>query len=1171
MPNWTEEQLLAIDTRDKTLLVSAAAGSGKTATLTERIIRSLTDEKNPITIDSLLVVTFTKAAATELRQKISAALTAAVRENPDNQHLKRQLYMLPSAKICTIDSYCGEILRQNCERVGIAPGYRIADGVECELLASSILTGLINEIYLGHIPEVATEEELFSLSECLTGAKNTESINDCLHSLYKKLESATEGVDTLCEALSLYDTAPDRSPHITYIKDRLHECAGHYIDVLKRLYTELISGDEYEMGVGGTCASDMAILESFVCKNSYTELRELIFNHKFSTIFQKRGAEKTPLILEFVAIRDAMKKKLVSYKDYFIYTEEEIAALLPMLREKVETLYKILKKFDESFTAEKHRLGALSFADIERLAYECLWQNGAPSDIALSIRDSLSAVYIDEYQDVNDIQNKIFEAISREDNRFMVGDVKQSIYRFRNANPDIFTATKKSLPSIDSATVGASLFMSKNFRSDKAVIDFVNEVFDRVFGLSGESIDYRPGDRLSFGKGGEPEYRKPEVCVVGKGKAEDGQISEPRVVALKIKSLLDSGRLNSGEAIEPKHIAIILRSTKNKATLYAEELAKLGIPSRISDDKDFFFSSEVLLAMCLLNSIDNPRRDVYLAGLMTSPLYAFTQEELYRIRKSAPSDSLYSSLSIYTERAGDEKCRAFLSALSRYRSISEGISIDRLLYRLYRETGILALAKKSGGGDNLQLLYDYARRFAEGEFKGLYSFISFINSIEDKETSFDDKRDSADAHSVEIITAHSSKGLEYPVVFFANASGKFKNLESNARLAFSRKLGVGMKLRAEGAPALVNNPLYDIICHHSEREDYEEELRILYVVLTRARERLFITGTSPKDDRDKYIEEMHLSHEYLSSYSVREQQSFMDIILSSSGVTPMGEDEFLAGIDRNMVCDSTEVTQNEDDHIVEDDSLYKELCERFSFKYPFIHETTLPEKLSVSKASPTVLDGTEGDYPLIGVKRDEGEFREHLPAFIEGREADESAKRGIATHYFLQFCDLERFREIGAEAELTQLLEGGFISARDAKRVRIPEIKKFGESQLFQDMLGAKNLYRELRFNIHIPCKYFTEDELKLSGLSDRTILVQGVIDCVIEYPDGSFGVFDYKTDRLTREERENRPLAEARMAKSHRRQLEYYALAVEEIFGKRPTRVEVYSLHFGDNLSVGL
>lgn len=1177
MPNWTTEQQAAIDERSKTLLVSAAAGSGKTATLTERIIRSLTDTENPVCIDTLLVVTFTKAAAGELRRKISKELSRAVRENPDSAHLKRQLYMLPSARICTIDAYCGEILRQNCERVGIAPGYRIAEGIECELLANSILSALIDEIYSGALPEVATADELFSLSESLTDAKNTESINDVLKSLYRSLESMTEGVGAFSEIVSLYDTSrissPDASPHFSYVKDRLRECAQHYLAALRVYYETLSSGDDYERGVSGTCASDIAILESIVCKNSYSELRELLLNLKFSNLYSKRGAGKTPEILDYCAVRDGMKEDILDYKRFFLYAEEEILCLLDSLHEKAEILYRILKKFDDAFTAEKYRMGALSFADVERLAYECLWQNGEPTDVALSIRASLSAVYIDEYQDVNDIQNKIFEAISREDNRFMVGDVKQSIYRFRNANPDIFTSTKRSLPDLPDATVGASLFMSKNFRSDKAIIDFVNEVFDRVFGLCGESIDYREGDRLSFGKGeSAPEYRAPEVCVVTKSKPDDeGYISEPRAVALKIKSLIDSGRLNSGEPIKPQDVAIILRSTKTRGALYAEELSRLGIPARLSGDGAFFFSSEVLLAMCLLNSIDNPRRDVYLAGLMTSPLYAFSQEELYRIREAFPKGSLYESLTLFAESSGDTKCTAFLEKLAHYRRISEGIPIDRLLYRLYRETGLFALAKKSGGGDNLRLLYDYARRFSEGEFKGLYSFISFINSIEDKETSFDDKRDAEDADSVEIITAHSSKGLEYPVVFFANASGKFKNHERGSRLAFSRKYGVGMKLRREGSLALVNNPIYDMICHHSEREDYEEELRILYVVLTRARERLFVTGTSPKEDRYKYEYEAQLSHEHLSGYSVRRQGSFMDIILSASGVSPTSEDEFLSGIDRAAQGEYTEPREDSAEPDAEDLALYAELSERFAFRYPYIHETTLPEKLSVSRASPTVLDGTEGDLPSLGANPEEGERREHLPAFIAGREADESAKRGIATHYFLQFCDLVRLREIGAERELSELLRLGFISKRDAERVRLAEIKKFAESRLFADMLEAKNLYRELRFNIHIPAKYFTEDELKLDGLSDETILVQGVIDCVIEYPDGSFGVFDYKTDRLTREERESRPLAEARMAKSHRRQLEYYALAVEEIFGKKPTRVEVYSLHFGDTLSVGI
>jgi ATP-dependent helicase/nuclease subunit A len=369
---------------------------------------------------------------------------------------------------------------------------------------------------------------------------------------------------------------------------------------------------------------------------------------------------------------------------------------------------------------------------------------------------------------------------------------------------------------------------------------------------------------------------------------------------------------------------------------------------------------------------------------------------------------------------------------------------------------------------------------------------------------------------------------------------------------------------------MVENPVFDAVCDYTEREDFEEELRILYVVLTRARERLFVVGTCPKDDREEYCGEMRLYHEHLSGYSVRCRQSFLDIILSATGFVPIDEGELLSGVCKDCEVKAPSGVQAEP--IPYDAQLYRKIKERFEFEYPYPYDTTLPEKLSVSRASPTVLDGTEGER-LISAHTDEGEGeeKEHLPAFIEGSAADESAKRGIATHYFLQFCELERFKKIGAKEELAELLRLGFISKRDAERVRLSEIKRFAESRLFADMLSAKSLYRELRFNIHVPCKYFTEDELRLQGVGDETVLVQGVIDCVVEMPDGTLCVYDYKTDRLSAEELDCRERAERKMEKRHRRQLEYYALAVEEIFGKKPSRVEVYSLHFGDTLSVGI
>ena len=1176
---WTDEQKLAIDTRDRSLLVSAAAGSGKTATLTERIIRSLTDEENPVDIDSLLVVTFTKAAASELSAKLTKALTDAVMKNPENKRLQRQLFMLPAAKIRTIDSFCGEILRSSADRVGVPPNYRIADVAETELLASTIADGLIESVFRGELPEIATPEELDRLSDCLTDSGRSDELSEAFRYLRSCCDTAVDGVGSLEKLVGLYDpekyTSFEKTPFGEYIIKRVHEAAKHYFDSLERIEESLLVGDKKELPYADSAALDMNILRSLIRAETYTDMRAVISTFELERLPTVRG-EKSTAANDYRLMRPLIKKDITSFSTYFLYTDEEIGELFSELYKTLTPLVRFIRRFDNAFLEEKRRRGALSYADVEHYAYKCLVKDGEPTDIALNLRRAFSAIYIDEYQDVNAIQNAIFDAIAREDNRFMVGDIKQSIYGFREARPDIFSKMKESFPSISESKPGgaAAIFMSQNFRCDKGIVDFVNSVFDGAFHFLGESIGYTEGDRLGYAKihkpFPEPPYREPEIYMLGKKppkhtdpeeEIEEEDLDAPATVAEEIKKLLNSGTLNSGEPIKPSDIAIIMRSAKGRDVLYAEALASRGIPVKISGAKEFFLSSEVLLALSLLNSIDNPRRDIYLAAAMCSPLFGFTPDDLYRIKRGRDKDEiLYTSLLSYSqEHPEDERVESFLSKLAYYREISEGIGADALIYKLYRETGLLSLASRSGGRDNLLLLYDYARGYEAGGYRGLYSFISFINSVIDKKTSFDQRRDTDSEDAVSIVTAHYSKGLEYPVVFFVDAGARYSNSDTRKRLAYSEGFGIALWLRTPSGLAIVNNPVHSVINHYVFRKEYEEELRILYVALTRAREQLFVVGTAPTIKRDEYLERIELLRRYPSEYCARTLLSNLEVILVFSGKKALLP---------NTVTDTAEekTDKEEQKEISATEGFYESLLSRFSFEYPDPTETDMPEKLSVSRATPTVLDGTEGVYISF---EEESEGRAKLPSFLSGKSGEESAKRGIATHLVLQFCDLSLLEKEGAEAELTRLLRGGFISSEDAGRVRLPEISLFAKSELFHDMCTAKRLWRELRFNAELPASLFTEEEEKKALVAEKKVLLQGVIDCIIEYPDGSIGVFDYKTDRLTKEELSDRALAEEKLRASHTRQLSLYALAVEKMLGKKPSRVAVYSLPLGDTVEI--
>jgi ATP-dependent helicase/nuclease subunit A len=712
----------------------------------------------------------------------------------------------------------------------------------------------------------------------------------------------------------------------------------------------------------------------------------------------------------------------------------------------------------------------------------------------------------------------------------------------------------------------AAVFMSSNFRCDKAVVDFVNGVFDRAFALVGESIGYESGDRLGYAKvhdGGEPEYKKPEVCLVDKkagGEGGEGSEDAPRIVARKIAELLSSGTLDNGDPIRPSDIAIIMRNARGKDERYATALAELGIPSCISGAKDFFLSPEVLLALCLLNSIDNPHRDIYLAGLMCSPLFGFTADELYAVRREFKRGTLYESLVAYTEAHAEfSRGKDFLEKLNYYRTLSECVGVGPLIYKLYHETGLLALAARNGGADNLTLLYDYARSYEAGAFKGLYNFIHFINNLTGKkDTEFDDKRDGASTDAVRIMTCHSSKGLEYPVVFLAECGGRITNKDARGRLVYSDELGLAFRLRTPSGLLPSDNPIREIVNLHNTEKMFEEELRILYVALTRARERLYLVGTSPLKSAEEYIERCGRMRDTLDAYSAKHLSSFLEIALVASGQKALDQYEFIGeGIKDNGNEEEEQDPDTVDEPLVCDESLASLLTERFTYKYPREELTRLPEKLSVSKASPTVLDGAdEHSYSPF----DEKEEKRTLPRFAERLPAEESAKRGIATHYLLQFSDLENLKKNGAEGELQRLLSGGFISKADAERVRLPEIEKFRESELFEKMLRAKKLYREFRFTLKLPASELSGEDGRIAAIGEKDVLVQGVIDCVIENPDGSLSLYDYKTDRL-----EN----ETDFVTKYASQVLLYKRALSECTGYNVKSAVLYSFHLSKEIEI--
>ena len=1307
--NWTEKQREAIDTRDRTLLISAAAGSGKTATLTERVITSILDKSNPIRVNEILAVTFTNAAALELREKITARISQALAECGESvfvgaddamvhredgtytdapeiedtagegqskrtdesvaSYLREQLELLPLAHIRTIDSFCNEILKQNTASVNLPPNYRIAEEAEILLLSERVMDNLIEGILRGMYPDVASAEELLTLTDAMVGVKQEEKIIPAFLYIYNKTKTHEDGVSSLVSLVEEYRLSEEKPFESTtygaYLMQEVHSYAKAYTDAMDTYLRALEDcGDAASMKVADLMRPTRDALALLPEAHTYGELRSLVLAIPYPALRglpsgEKRTAEMQAILSLYDEIRELFKETFAA--KFFTYTEDALTELCEGLYRTMGVFVRFLTRFDELFVAQKKQMGIAEHSDIERYAYECLYnkQTHTLTEYAISLRDSFRAVYIDEYQDVNRLQDKIFEAISTPYNRFMVGDIKQSIYSFRSADPSIFAEMKKKFPVFSDTGEGkapASIFMSNNFRSDRGVVDFVNGVFDRVFGLTGESIGYVYDDRLICSKyrdseTGEPPYHTGEILLVEKpqqkkrGTPEDeaeeslcAMECEARAVAARILKMLEDGDTkNDGTKITPGDIAILLRSTKSNAKIFADALGKVGIPSAITAGDDFFLCPEVLLALCILNTVDNSQRDIYLAGLLLSPLYGFSADELTGIRgvrKQRREGPLIFALMAYAEEHPENiRVHKFLSDLSRYRAEAEGVGVDVLLSKLYYETGLITLASTHGGLDNLMLLHDFAERFEKNGFRGLYAFIQYVNDIIRKNEKFDNRPEvPKGADVVKIITIHASKGLEYPVCFVSGAGTIIRDgdiMSDKGTLEFSEGFALALKLRDATGLISLENPIVNIIKRRRMDLIFEEEMRILYVALTRARERIIVSALTGAD-MEKYLEKINLLRERLSAEVMHRQRTYIAPILLS-GVDAVkhydlrAEGEmFSPEISEELSRVLGEEKKEEEFAFLtqEDSGLVDELVHRFSYRYPNEIFTKLPTKLSVSYLTPTILDGNEEaeDVRLsidgifgektakdaVGLLLDEGDittpfdenFDAHftpklqqestlseeetptedtekqtkvgiLPEFYDGEPLDAPARAGTATHIMFQFADMERLYHTSAEQELDRLLCDGFLTKREGAFVRVREVERFRKSALMRRMLGAVQMWREFRFHATLPAYLFTEDEEKKEKLRDVRLLVQGVIDCLFEDGDGALVLIDYKTDRIPSEIYHDRDKVRDFFNTRHARQLFYYTLAIEQMFGKRPDRVEIYSTALGDTVEI--
>ncbi len=1210
--SFTDEQKRAIGCTDKTLLLSAAAGSGKTATLTERLIGMLTREKDPLDVSRMLVATFTRAAAEELRVRISGAIDERLRKvlaekstSPEHErvvrHLQRASLLMPSAKIRTIDSFCNDLVKGHAETLGIKAHYRIPDEAESKLLAEELLNEVIFDAYEGaYAPEGL---DIATLAECTVDAKSDKDLVVLLFDLYQKLGGYPDGLELIRESAEAMERESDLPFFETRWGKAVKETALRLLADCQSALSHtaiLTDGDSFfKEKLGDTFAYFSARLgELHAAANlSYSALRAS-FALPLKDKSRDPSASDDNLTEEGVAakyFRQGALDALEKFKNtYLLWEEKDIPEAMKKNAALGQSVYLLLLEFDRRFAAEKRARGLCTFVDLEHFAYKLLWdKNGERTPLAHELAASFDAVCIDEYQDVNDLQHLVFEAISTPTDRFMVGDIKQSIYAFRGAKPDIFARLRRSLPAFDENKSEAVLYLTKNFRSIPPLIDFNNGVFDFLFGALGESIGYEHADRLCAGAP-MPEPPQPKPAVYYLHRPKHSTVSEWDMLAQKIKDLFENGRLarsekekaeGKTEKIMPDDIAILYRQGAAKRFDICKTLTEYGIPVSTEDKSNFFLSPEVLLALCLLNSVNNPHRDVYFAGLLRSPLYALTMDELILIKrqKGEGGASLYDTLRRYTEEHSDFiKGKRVLADLEKYREMAKNMPSDRLCSYLFRESALYAFADDEGR-ERLDVLIDCARSFESNRFHGLFRFVSHLEELFSSGMSIGEGRLLGGTGGVKVSTMHQSKGLEYPITFIVSTCSTGGDAQKKY-IPFHPALGVALKVRDGSGLALLDNPIRLAVDARNEEDGAAEELRVLYVALTRAVMQLYITGGSTSTP-EKLLKDALVAHHFPSHTTLSFASNMAKILAAIHSRADLCNLFFFAQSDFALPLSDGEEAQDDRKKAPqkaskeeERQAARKRLSERFAYEYPHSPLGDLPGKVSVSRLYPALLDETasplDKEKDRLPTAQKEQPQCESVPFFLSGVEADAAAKAGTATHLFLQFCRFESLAKSEGgtvrervEKELARLVSEGFIHKKDAERVRLDELAAFAESNLISRILRATRVHREFRFNAMLPASLFTEkDKERYEGLS---IFTQGVIDLILENPDGTLTLCDYKTDRLKREWLASDAAAAEALKERHATQLLYYAEAVERIFGKRPAKIEIFSLHAGKSFDI--
>lgn len=1227
---YTEEQQKVIDTRDKSMLVSAAAGSGKTAVLVERIVKLVSDSGHPVDIDRILVVTFTNAAAAQMRERIRDAIGDRLAKEPENEHLQKQMTLLHNAQITTIDSFCLFVIRNHFHTIGLDPGFRIADEGELKLLRADVLGEVIEKQYgLG-------EEAFLNCMEYFSTGSRDKAVEDAVLKLYDFAMSNPFPEEWLKERSKDYICSEEEQPE-TAVNDsgwmkRIMERTGLLLEGLLRRIGLCIAICEEADGpymYGGLLDREKEKVERLAAADSYEKRYKEFATLFFDRLPSKKDDTVSDKKRELVKnVRTEVKEQLQTIqKKYFANSLEEIAKQSEVCGEAVRGLADLTCLFKEAFDAAKRDKNMLDFDDIEHFALSILLSKGEdgeiiPTDTALEYREHFEEILIDEYQDSNLVQEYLLSVISREAdgdyNRFMVGDVKQSIYKFRLARPEIFMEKYDAYEEESENTLRIDLH--KNFRSRNEVLTSTNAVFSQVMirELGGICYDERaalyPGASYSANDGSH-ENDTELLLYITKEEEE-----EAYGVAVKIKQLVGSFQVTDEDTGLPRKasyrdIVILLRSTSGHDEKYRSILEQEGIPAHVTSKTGYFAAAEVQELLHFLRVLDNSIQDIPLYGVMHSVFGGFSEEEIAMVKSAFPKKrSLYDTIVEFL-RAGEDKelclkLQCFMDRIEQYRDMAVYMPVHELLQEIIKDYSYSDYVSAKPGGlrrrANVEMLLTKAEDYEKTSYYGLYHFLRYIEQLEKYDVDYGEASlQDENMDVVRIMSIHKSKGLEFPICFVSGLGKGFNNRDANAHPVMDVEEGIGVDYVNPSMRIIVGNLRRSYIADKLKQDNLAEELRILYVAMTRAKEKLILTGAVKNPE--KMAESLSLlqgcKDKSFSFDILIQMRSFMDVLLyavarnqcfdrvwemcgkqpDSSNplykeqtgiqVSVLQYDDAVIGsiketIDRDV--NKRRLTSGVMEYETEglEGEFMEKVNESFSYRYPHECLKDLYSKTTVSELKKAGMK-EENDFSFS--MYDEETIVPYLPKFIKHDDIISGTDRGSAYHKVMELFDFKLLLKTRDEEELKKLVINGIDGMIDSGKipqthrdiVSVSKILTFLQSDIAGRMAEAAangKLYKEQPFVLGLPASRLNE-----MFPEEETVLIQGIIDAFFE-EDGRYVVVDYKTDAVKTQEE---------LIKRYKTQLDYYAEALEQLMGNKMVDIKsntekiIYSFGLGIEIAL--